>query len=278
MYFGSRILPVHRSNASAGFRGRITLELSFDSPETARQRLLNCGGGIEVLAPKALRFSILDYTPANRQPVFKFRPLTSVSYWLLFRLNLRMMDEKLLLQRARKFDLQALAEIYDMYSSCLYAYALRILGEAFLAEDCVAETFRRLLNALRDGKGPQQDLKPYLYRIAHNWINDIYRRQPIPPLSLEDIQLPAVSDGVEAEVSHRIQQEQARAALLRLTADQRQVIMLKFIEGWENDEIAEALQKPVGAVKSLQHRALDSLRRIIGNEEVRKYGTIIPTD
>jgi DNA-directed RNA polymerase specialized sigma24 family protein len=44
------------------------------------------------------------------------------------------MDEDQLLQRSREFDLQALAEIYDTYSSRLYAYALRLLGEAFLAE------------------------------------------------------------------------------------------------------------------------------------------------
>jgi RNA polymerase sigma-70 factor (ECF subfamily) len=57
--------------------------------------------------------------------------------------------------------------------------------------------------------------------------------------------------------------ERARYALLSLTPDQRQVIMLKFLEGWQNPEIARALNKPVGAVKSLQHRGLAALRRIL---------------
>jgi RNA polymerase sigma-70 factor, ECF subfamily len=188
------------------------------------------------------------------------------------------MNEDQLLQRARQFDLQALAEIYDAYSGRLYAYALRLLGEAFLAEDCVAETFHRLLNAFRDGKGPQQDLRPYLYRIAHNWITDLYRRQPIPPLPLEESLLPAVSDSVETEVARRLLQAQARAALLRLTPEQRQVVMLKFIEGWDNEEIAEAIKKPVGAVKSLQHRALDALRRILAQEEEINYAVTLSTD
>jgi len=188
------------------------------------------------------------------------------------------MDEDQLLQRAREFDLQALAEIYDTYSSRLYAYALRLLGEAFLAEDCVAETFHRLLSVFRDGKGPEQNLKPYLYRIAHNWITDLYRRQPIPPLPLEETLIPADHESVEAEVSHRLMQEQARAALLRLTVEQRLVVTLKFIEGWDNEEIAETLQKPVGAVKSLQHRALEALRRIMTQEEEKNYAAIITTD
>jgi RNA polymerase sigma-70 factor (ECF subfamily) len=189
------------------------------------------------------------------------------------------MTEEQLLQRLRQFDSQALAEVYDTYSGRLYAYALRLLGEAFLAEDCVAETFHRLLIALRDGKGPQHAVRPYLYRVAHNWITDRYRRQPVPPLPLEDTLLPAPGEGVEAEVSHRLLQEETRAALLRLTPEQRQVVMLKFYEGWDNQAIAEALQKPVGSVKSLQHRALDALRRIlVQEEEINHYAVLISTD
>ena len=54
--------------------------------------------------------------------------------------------------------------------------------------------------------------------------------------------------------------------------------MLKFYEGWDNEDIAEALQKPIGAVKSLQHRALDALRRILAQEEEDNYEAIITTD
>jgi RNA polymerase sigma-70 factor (ECF subfamily) len=121
-------------------------------------------------------------------------------------------------------------------------------------------------------------MKPYLYRVAHNWITDLYRRQPVPLLPLEETLLPTAGEGVEAEVSRRLLQEKTRSALLLLTPEQRQVIMLKFFEGWENEEIAEALQKPVGAVKSLQHRALDALRRILAQEEEDNHETIITTN
>jgi RNA polymerase sigma-70 factor (ECF subfamily) len=56
------------------------------------------------------------------------------------------------------------------------------------------------------------------------------------------------------------------------------VVMLKFYEGWDNEEIAEALQKPVGSVKSLQHRALNALHRILAEEEEKNYEAIVTTD
>jgi RNA polymerase sigma-70 factor (ECF subfamily) len=172
-----------------------------------------------------------------------------------------------LLRRAKQLDRQALAKIYDCYSPALYAYALRLLGDACLAEDCVAETFRRFLAALQNGGGPRDYLQAYLYRIAHNWITDQYRRQPPPPLPLDDgVSLPS-REQPEQQAARSMQQQQVRAALRCLTPDQRQVILLKFLEGWENEAIAAALQKPVGAVKSLQHRALQALKRILVSAE-----------
>lgn len=167
-----------------------------------------------------------------------------------------------LLQRAQKFDQDALAEVYDTYSPKLYRYAMRLLGDPQLAEECVSETFSRYLRALRSGAGPREHLQAYLYRVAHNWATDQYRRQPQAPAELDD-ELPSDEADVLHTVNVRLQQASVRAALKRLTPEQRQVIMLKFLEGWENSEIAHALDKPVGAIKALQHRALDALKRYL---------------
>jgi RNA polymerase sigma-70 factor (ECF subfamily) len=183
-----------------------------------------------------------------------------------------------LLQQARELDQQALAEIYDSYSTGLYGYALRLLGEPNLAEECVAETFSRYLHAIHAGKGPKKQLKAYLYRIAHNWIVDLYRRSPEQCLPLEEGINLSNAIRVEEQVDRRILANQLRTALFQLTPDQRQVIMLVFIEGWRKAEVAAALGKPVGAVKSLQYRGINSLRKIleiteieVHNEAVRKY-------
>jgi RNA polymerase sigma-70 factor (ECF subfamily) len=96
-----------------------------------------------------------------------------------------MTDEVTLLQQARQFDEEALAEIYDTLSPAIYAYAMRLLGDVDLAEDCVAETFSRFLHAVSSGGGPKNYLKAYLYRVAHNWITDRYRHaRPETPLEL----------------------------------------------------------------------------------------------
>jgi len=177
--------------------------------------------------------------------------------------------EAQLLERARAWDMEALAEIYDVYSPLLYRYAARLLGDADLAEECVAETFSRFLHALKRGKGPKQHLKAYLFRIAHNWITDRYRRGK-PTLALDETPLRFHGDpdqNPEEEADRLLLQARVRQALFHLTPEQRQVIVLRFLEGWSHKEIAEALGKPVSAVKALQRRGLAALKRVLEHEE-----------
>jgi RNA polymerase sigma-70 factor, ECF subfamily len=174
-------------------------------------------------------------------------------------------SDPILLERARQFDRQALADIYDLYSPGLYRYAMRLLGDVNTAEECVAETFSRFLQALQAGKGPRDYVQAYLYRMAHNWITDLFRREK-PTEELQDDFLPDASQGPEESTESRSHQIQLREALHQLTPDQQQVILLKYIEDWDNEDIARSMKKPVGAVKSLQHRALARLQRIMNEE------------
>jgi len=177
-----------------------------------------------------------------------------------------------LLRGARAFDMQDLAEIYDRYSPGLYGYSMRLLGDPVLAEDCVSETFSRFLKGLRAGQGPAEHLQAYLYRVAHNWITDYYRRSPPPDLELDELLVERDAILPEAQVFQHLEQERVRNALRMLTPDQRQVIILRFLEGWENEKVAEAVQKPITAVKALQHRALQALKRwLVGEERESVY-------
>ncbi|RME36783.1 MAG: sigma-70 family RNA polymerase sigma factor [Thermoflexia bacterium] len=174
------------------------------------------------------------------------------------------MDEPSLLERARRLESQALIQIYDLYSDELYRYAVRLSGDPDLAEECVAETFTRLLETFRRGGGPHQFLRAYLYRIAHNWLTDQFRTSRMN-VSL-DAAVPLVAaDDPALEAEMRLRQQAVREALFRLTPDQRQVILLRYVEGWGLEEVARALQKPVGAVKALQHRAVARLRRLLND-------------
>jgi len=149
-------------------------------------------------------------------------------------------SEEKMLAGARRFEEQALAAMYDQYSNVLYTYALRLLGDEQAAEDVVAETFFRLLRAFSAGG---------------------------TGIRIEDLQLRSNDPGPEAEAIHQWEQVRARRLLWLLTEDQRQVVVLKFFEGLSNGEIAESVEKPIGAVKSLQHRALRSLQRILQQQD-----------
>lgn len=174
-----------------------------------------------------------------------------------------MSDEQNLLQRASRLETQALAEIYDTYSPRIYRYAMRLLGDMTLAEECVAETFVRFLKSLQERRGPRENLQAFLYRITHNLIVDTYRRRDQEKASGLSDALRSEADVPEEEAAQRIRQEEVRQAIRRLTPDQQLVISLKYLEEWSNEEIARTLRKPIGAVKALQHRALRSMYRLL---------------
>lgn len=173
-------------------------------------------------------------------------------------------DEQSLLQRAAQLETRALAEIYDAYSPGIYRYAMRLLGDVTLADDCVAETFARFLKSLREGRGPRDNLQAYLYRIAHNLVVDTYRS------GRETVELDEAfrseADVPEEEAAKQIRRKQVRDAVRTLTPDQQMVIALKYLEEWSNEEVAQAMEKPVGAIKSLQHRALRSLYKLLSEK------------
>ena len=172
-----------------------------------------------------------------------------------------------LLKKARSFDQQALGEIYDQYSGPLFDYAVRRVGSPQLAEDLVAETFQRFLEALQKGGGPEEYLQAYLYRITHNLITDHYRREPPPPLQLDEERLHQEEGGPKEIVARRLQAENLRRALQRLTPGQQQVIVLKYLQGFSNQEVARVMEKSVGAIKAQAHRGLASLERILQEDQ-----------
>jgi len=156
-----------------------------------------------------------------------------------------------------------LTEIYDEYHTSIYRYIYRQVSDVETARDLTSEVFQRLLQCARSDSAPIQHASAWLYRTAHNLVVDFYRRQQHrqhEPLEEEMVH----SSSNPAEAAERlIAANQIRAALDELTLDQRQVIILKFLEGKTNQEAAEIMEKPLGAVKSLQHRALAAMQKLL---------------
>lgn len=168
-----------------------------------------------------------------------------------------------LLQRAQQWDEKALAEIYDTYAPAIYRYIYRKTGHPDTAQDLTGETFHRFLSALKRGSGPSDHLSGWLYRVAHNLVVDFYRGEPdVPHATLDDTD-PAVGPTQDQHLARTQRAAQAREALEQLTPLQQKVIILRFLEEMSLKEVAQVLDRTVGSIKALQHRAVNSLQRLL---------------
>ena len=165
------------------------------------------------------------------------------------------------------FSKQEIIDIYEQHSPGIYRYAYRLLGDQKVAEDCVSETFSRLLDVVRRGGGPTDNVRAYLYRVAHNWITDYYRRKPLPELPLDIKEHVEPGSDPENLVTDAMERDRVRTAILRLPPEQQQIIQLRFLENWSHDEVARLLEKTTDATRSMQYRALASLRRMLVDDQ-----------
>jgi RNA polymerase sigma-70 factor (ECF subfamily) len=176
--------------------------------------------------------------------------------------------EEELVRRAQEFDEEALASLYELFYPKLYNYAYLQLGDVHQAEDLASEVLLRVLESLSGYRFRGVPLTAWVFRIARNCIIDLHRRrQRRPQVSLHD-GIPGTEDSPHALAERSVAHSELRLALTRLTEEQRQVIILKFVEGMDNASVARVLGRSQGAVKSLQHRALVSLKKILSSEEV----------
>jgi RNA polymerase sigma-70 factor (ECF subfamily) len=172
-----------------------------------------------------------------------------------------------LLERARHYEAQALAEIYDRYAEAIYRYLYRYVGDAAQAEDLTSEVFVKLLQSLNTARAPRDRLPGWLYRVAHNLAMDWFRKgskhveMPLDAELATDIESPL------AELERRQTHEQLRAALRQLTVAQQRVILLRFGEGFKLAEVARLMGKSEGAIKILQYRAVRRLRNLLDRQK-----------
>jgi RNA polymerase sigma-70 factor (ECF subfamily) len=171
-----------------------------------------------------------------------------------------------LIQRSQAGDERAFVALYEQYQPAVYTYLYYRLGDGMLAEDLTAEVFIRLLDRLATLDVAERPLLAWLYTIAANLATDHYRRNG----RYQWLPLDEERDRQEADMSHsadrRMAQETVAKALNQLTDEQRQVVLLKFVEGRSNAEVGAILGKNEGSIKSLQHRALAALRRVLAKD------------
>lgn len=172
-----------------------------------------------------------------------------------------------LVERAKRYEPQALAELCKLYYRDIYSYIYYRVSSVEDAEDLTNDVFLRMVESICSCRSSgEKSFLAWLFRIANNSVVDYYRRRAVRHhLPLDERHLPS-HDGPEVSVEAKLTRERLQRALPKLTDEQQQVIILKFVEGLSNAEIAQILGKSEGAIKSLQHRGLVSLRRILEGE------------
>ena len=167
-------------------------------------------------------------------------------------------DERLLIEAAQN-DPARFAELYENNFERVYAYVVRRVGDRAETEDLTSEVFHHALANLRRFEWRGIPFAAWLFRIAANLISDRWQRRSREQATdqVEQIES-APANSTEFEDVER------RATLFRLVdtlpAEQRRVVVLRFVEQKSIKEVAREIRKTEGAVKQLQFRALSSLR------------------
>jgi RNA polymerase sigma-70 factor (ECF subfamily) len=175
--------------------------------------------------------------------------------------------EEKLVRRAQGGNASAFGTLYEAYVDRIYRYVFFRVSDNATAEDITAQTFLKAWDRLDSFQPGRVPFVGWLYRIAHNVIVDHYRGVK-PQVPLDDARPSRVSQTRELDdqIELHLETLRLRTALQKLTEDQQQVIILKFILGLDTAEIALHLGKEPGAVRALQMRALQSLARSLQPE------------
>ena len=170
--------------------------------------------------------------------------------------------EARLVESAKRGDKRAVGELYQRHVDMIYRYTYARVKNVAVAEDLTAQVFLKALEGLENYEYTGAPFRAWLYRIAHARTVDYWRRQQRRQEVLLPDSLPAPLPSPEEIVAARVEWRGAVELISRLTDDQRDVIILRFIEAMSLAEVAEVMDKTVGAVKALQHRALASMARL----------------
>ncbi|MEO8392972.1 MAG: sigma-70 family RNA polymerase sigma factor [Chloroflexota bacterium] len=174
-------------------------------------------------------------------------------------------EDRLLVQ-ARRGDSDAIMQIYERYFPPVYQFIRLRVDDTALAEDLTSEVFVKLVDSLRGRSAPQHSLRGWIFRVARNVMSSHFGKiRQYPVTSLEEwVPSPADSDP-EVQFIRSLNLERARKALRMLNAEQQEVLILRFGQKLDLQATADIMGKSVSAIKSLQFRAVNTLRQLLGD-------------
>lgn len=177
-------------------------------------------------------------------------------------------SDEIALIRAAQGDSEAFGVLYERYVGRIYNYIYYRTGSVYDAEDLTARVFYRAMRHIGNYRHRGLPFSAWLYRIAHNlvanWHRDNSRRKEIP---LDEGMFSGVGlSQPEYTLVAAEERELLLAVIRRLPPDRQQLLILKFVDHLSNAEIGQVMGRSEGAIKSLYHRTLLSLRDKYGSQ------------
>jgi len=173
-----------------------------------------------------------------------------------------------LVRQAQEYDEAAIEALYQTYYPKIYNYAFLQMGDVQAAEDLASDVMLKMIESIQKYTFRGLPFGAWVFRIARNRLIDLHRkRRRRGEVDLSET-LSSTLASPQALAERALERGQLQIALKHLTDEQRQVVVLKFIQGFDNRSVGRIMDRSEGAVKSLQHRALGSLRRLLYQERV----------
>lgn len=187
--------------------------------------------------------------------------------------------ERIFLRRLRRGDQRAFADLVKQHQDRVYSLCLRMLGDAAEAEDLSQEVFLAVHRHLPRFRGECR-LSTWIFRVTRNHclnrIKSAERRGATERAAQVDTE-PVLSEGAPEPDKALLGAEERRrvqAALARLSAEHRLLVVLRDIEGLSYEDVARIAELPAGTVKSRLHRARSALARLLAAEGMAPDGAV----
>jgi RNA polymerase sigma-70 factor (ECF subfamily) len=171
-------------------------------------------------------------------------------------------DDEQLINQVKNGDAEAFGLLYEQYAEMIFRYVYSHLDNRLDAEDLTEEIFLRAWRALPKYDERGLPFSAFLFRIARNSLIDYYRQHKAVQ-SIDDLELQSHEIGPEEAVTANIENHDLRKTIAALREDYRNVLVFRFLSGLSPDETAQLMQRSVGAVRVLQHRALSALKDLL---------------
>lgn len=177
---------------------------------------------------------------------------------------LEQLSEYHLLQKIQKGDKEAFGELYLHYLNHIYRYIFfRVNQNKQQAEDLTQTVFFKAWQGIENFTTDKGNFRAWLYRIAHNVVIDYYKTAKANSRVTEEIMDSKTMEDLENQLDNESQLKNIFEAVDILTDEQKTIITMKFVDGFSNSEIADILDRDEGAIRALQYRGLQRIRKLL---------------